>query len=163
MAFLQTLLINHRMRYFLIFLGCILLLGIGYILQYSVGLVPCVLCILQRLFFALVGLTALLIALYQPTQRTLSLLSGLMIVFSLVGGGLAARQIWLQHNPPSLLGSNCAPWLGSVTELIQSIFHANADCAERGWTLLSLSIPEWSGIAFLFLLIISTIPFWQKH
>lgn len=154
---------DHRFRFFALFWGCVGLLGAGFVLQYLVGLTPCPLCILQRFFFALVGITALVGALrIKNPEQDARAFGAFMILFSLIGGALAARQIWLQHNPPSLLGSNCAPWLGSLTNLIASVFHATADCAERGWTLLYLSIPEWSLISFIALALVSTIPFWKR-
>ncbi|MDD5083553.1 MAG: disulfide bond formation protein B [Candidatus Moranbacteria bacterium] len=159
---LNTLLTDHSLRSWVVFLGCVLLLGTGYFLQYRVGLIPCPLCILQRFFFALVGITALAIAIRKPSAQELTLLSYAMLACSFFGGALAARQIWLQHNPPSLLGASCVPGLASITNLIASIFKATADCAEKGWTLLSLSIPEWSLIAFVVLAVISTIPLWKK-
>lgn len=154
---------DNAFRFRLVFLGCVGLLGAGFVLQYLVGLTPCPLCILQRFLFALVGITALVGALRikNPDQDARAF-GALMILFSLLGGALAVRQIWLQHNPPSLLGSNCAPWLGSLTNLIASVFHATADCAERGWTLLYLSIPEWSLISFVALALIGTLFFRTK-
>lgn len=153
---------NHIFRAYTVFIGCVSLLAFGFILQYIVGLTPCPLCILQRFFFAWVGCISLGIAIKSIPKEHLLLASVFSFLFSVAGGALAARQIWLQHNPPSLLGSNCAPWLGSITNLIESVFNASADCAERGWTLLSLSIPEWSLIAFIALALVSTIPFWKK-
>ncbi len=162
MNLIQTFLINHRLRSLIIFIGCVFLLGMGYILQYIVGLTPCPLCILQRFFFALTGFTGLLIFIRKPDEHTLKTYSYFMLAFSLLGGGIAARQVWIQHNPPSLLGVKCIPGLESITDLIASVFQATADCAEKGWTLMSLSIPEWSLIAFIILTIVSTIPFWKK-
>lgn len=153
---------DHTLRLRLIFLGCAGLLGIGFVLQYAVELTLCPLCILQRFFFALVGMTAAIAAIRKPDDHTLRIYSGFMIFFSILGGALATRQIWLQHNPPGLLGSNCAPFLGSFTEIIRSTFQATADCAEKGWTLLNLTIPDWSLISFVILAIISAIPFWKR-
>lgn len=163
MDIVQRFFNDHIFRFRLVFLGCAGLLGVGFVLQYAVGLIPCPLCILQRFFFALVGITAAIAAIRKPEDKAVKIYSGFMFVFSILGGALAARQIWLQHNPPSLLGSNCVPFLGSFTEVIRSTFQATADCAERGWTLLNLTIPDWSLISFIILAIISTIPFWKKE
>jgi protein dithiol:quinone oxidoreductase len=166
---------NHKLRMSIVFLGTVILLACGFILEYFVGLTPCPLCIIQRFFFGLTGITALIYALKYPktssnvaqdTQskqmHTLKIYSACMIVFSVLGGAVAARQIWLTYNPPSLLGSNCAPWLGSLTDLIAATFKATADCAEMGWNMLNLSIPEWSLISFVGLALVSSIPFWKK-
>ena len=162
MNIVQKFVTDHALRFRLVFLGCAGLLGVGFILQYAVGLIPCPLCILQRFFFALVGITAAVASVRKPQGKAIEIYGWLMLIFSVLGGTLAARQIWLQHNPPSLLGSNCVPFLGSLTEIIGSAFNATADCAERGWTLMNLTIPDWSLISFVALAIISTIPFWKK-
>jgi len=98
----------------------------------------------------------------QPTEYGIKAYSSMMMLFSVLGGTIAARQIWIQHNPPSLLGASCLPGLESMTTIITSVFHATADCAEQGWTLLNLSIPEWSLISFIILAIVSSIPFWKR-
>jgi disulfide bond formation protein DsbB len=33
-------------------------------------------------------------------------------------------------------------------EIIRLVLHGSADCAEVNWTLLGMSIPEWSLLAF---------------
>ena len=64
------------------------------------------------------------------------------------------RQIWLQTLPPDQLPS-CLPPLDYMmqtmpyADILWTMFHGSADCAEVTWTLLSLSIPEWSLLAFV--------------
>ncbi|MNE24042.1 disulfide bond formation protein B [compost metagenome] len=78
----------------------------------------------------------------------LILLSGLGGIFT------AGRQVWLQTLPHDQLPS-CLPPLDYMletmpfAETLRQIFHGSADCAEVTWTLLSLSIPEWSLLAFV--------------
>lgn len=163
MNIIQRFFSDNRFRFLIISLGCALLLGVGFILQYQVGLTPCPLCILQRFFFALTGLTALIAFIQKADIAKTKIYSGIMIAFSLIGGLIAARQVWLQYAPVNLLAAPCAPWLGSLTDVIKSVFNATADCAERGWTLLTLSIPEWSLISFIILIFVSSISFWKKH
>jgi disulfide bond formation protein DsbB len=141
-----------------IFLLCVVLLGTGFVLQYVYGLTPCPLCILQRFFFAAAGLTALAGAWQRPQTKGVRRYALLLVAWAVLGGVVAARQVWLEHHPPeSLLGTSCAPWLGSLNDVIVSVFQATADCAERTWTLLGLSIPEWSLLAFLFLVLAGVV------
>jgi ubiquinol oxidase len=155
-------LLHPRAMFLVIFFLCLVLLTTGYVLQYAVGLVPCKLCIVQRFFFLMVGLTALAAALHRPGTFGVKAYGLGVTVWALLGGAVALRQIWLQHHPPvSLLGTDCASWLGSLNEVIVSVFQATADCAERGWTMLGLSIPEWSLLAFVFLALLG-IAQWRR-
>lgn len=139
-------------------IGSLSLLGVGYFLQYVVGLVPCALCIIQRGFFLAVGVTALIGAWHN---RGLKNYASLMFVLSLMGGGVATRNVYIQHVPQGL-GVKCLPLLQSFTDAVTVLFQATGDCSKRDWTMLGLSIPEWSLISFLGLLIVSTWLVWEK-
>jgi disulfide bond formation protein DsbB len=34
-------------------------------------------------------------------------------------------------------------------EIVRQVLHGTADCAEVGWTLFGMSLPEWSLLAFV--------------
>ena len=73
----------------LIALYCASLLIFAMLLVRFVDLVPCPLCILQRFFYAFIGLTALIawMRYFQPlTDRIAGVL---IVIFSLLGGALA--------------------------------------------------------------------------
>lgn len=131
---------------------CALILGVGFVLQYAVGLTPCPLCIIQRFFFGGVGVVALMGYLHGQYSKVYS---GVMFALALLGGGVALRNVYIQLTPRGL-DTQCIPWLHSFTDMIQTIFQATGDCSARTWTLLGLSIPEWSLIAFLFLIGVSS-------
>ncbi|MCY1408829.1 Disulfide bond formation protein B [compost metagenome] len=145
---------SPRSLFFLAFLACAAMLGTGYYLQYAIGLEPCPLCIVQRIFFALAGLFSLLAAIHGPQPRGRRIYAVLVLLSSLGGAFTAARQVWLQTLPHDQLPS-CLPPLDYMletmpfAETLRQIFHGSADCAEVTWTLLSLSIPEWSLLAFV--------------
>lgn len=159
---IQDFFFNNRMRHLIIVIGCFALLGVGFILQYTINLIPCPLCILQRFFFAFVGITAFIAYIQNIDGQKTKVWDAAMTVFSIIGGLVAAWQVWLQNQPKDLLGTVCAPWISSITEFIQSIFNASADCSEVTWTLLGLSIPEWSLISFIGLAIVSSLSLWRK-
>ncbi|MEE9099625.1 disulfide bond formation protein B [Pseudomonas sp. QE6] len=155
---------SPRSLFFLAFLACAAMLGTGFYLQYVVGLEPCPLCILQRIFFAGAGLFALIAGLHGRAPR---LYSVLILLFSLAGAGTAGRQIWLQTLPPDQLPA-CLPPLDYMlesmpyTKIIYTMFHGSADCAEVSWTLLSLSIPEWSLLAFIAFSLFAIFQFFRR-
>lgn len=150
----------HSKRTLLLIVGCgsIGLLGVGYFLQYVIGLVPCPLCIIQRGFFLGVGITALIGAWHN---HLLERYASVMCALALLGGGVAVRNVYIEHIPQGL-GVQCIPWMESLTDAITLLFQATGDCSVRGWTLLGLSIPEWSLFSFICLVGISGWILWGK-
>src|SRR5947208_3306169 len=91
----------QRLGHLLIFLVCAVLLGFGYYLEYEKGLDPCPLCMLQRLFFLVIGLGGFIAAIHNPkSPGMIRIYSGFLVLFSMMGAAVAGRQVWLQHLPP---------------------------------------------------------------
>lgn len=147
------LLANPRLLNLLVFLGCATLLAVGLYLEHVEGLEPCPLCVVQRVAFVAVGLVALIAALHGPQRGGRRVYAGLTLLFAAGGAATAGRQIWLQTLPPDQLPA-CLPSLDYMLEalpfqdILRLLLHGTADCAEVTWSLLGLSIPEWSLLAF---------------
>lgn len=129
------------------------LIGVGLLLQQVVGLNPCPLCIFQRMAYFAVALFALLAAWLSPGAASRGF--GVLVLASALGGaGIAGRHVWLQMNPQSM---SCGPGLQTMLELfpltdvLPKVFRGSGDCAEASWTLLGLTIAEWSLIWFVIL------------
>lgn len=137
-----------------------LMLAVGFVLQYAVGLVPCPLCIIQRFFFGLVGLVGLIGAIHG---RFLNIYAGAMFTFATLGFLVAARNVYIEWAPKPELGHACIPWLESFTQWIAALFQATGDCGQRDWTMLSLSIPEWSLLSFALLIAVTIAMLWGKE
>jgi protein dithiol:quinone oxidoreductase len=146
--------ITNRLIYLSIFLACAGLMAFGLYLQHVEGLVPCPLCIMQRVAFIVVGVLALIAALHNP-QRAGGLVYGaLTLIASLAGLGVAARHIWVQNLPPEQLAS-CGPGVGylidslGLAKALPLIFKGEGECAMESWKFLGLSIPAWSLVWFV--------------
>ncbi|NUT78317.1 disulfide bond formation protein B [Pseudomonas sp. C1C7] len=143
-----------RSLFFTVFVAGALVLGVSYYLEYSIGLNPCGLCLLQRICLALLTGICLMAAVQGPGRVGSSLYWLLGLLSSLAGTLTAGRQVLLQGNPAQPL-AGCAsnlselfaaePWLCVVQQLFKGAF----DCTQRSWTLLDLSIPEWSLLFFV--------------
>ena len=127
------------------------LIGVALLLQHVVGLDPCPLCIFQRMAYFAVALFALLAA--WLSQGAASRGFGVLVLASaLSGAGVAGRHVWLQMNPQSM---SCGPGLQTMLELfpltdvLPKVFRGSGDCADASWTLLGLTIAEWSLIWFV--------------
>jgi len=136
------------------FLGAGLILT-AYIFEVVGYYDPCPLCILQRWSFALIALCGLLMLipnLYIILTKGLLFLASL---FSLGGGIIAGRQIYLQNLPNDQIPA-CAPPMDFLMdtlpffEVIQTALLGDGNCAEYEWRFI-FNFAEWALIFFIFL------------
>ncbi len=136
----------------LICAACVAMLAFGMYLQYGVGLEPCPMCIVQR--YALIGV-ALFTGLASLKASRCWWLGGSVLALLSAGFGafVAARQSWLQWNPPEF--ATCGrDFYGmvenySLSRAIPMIFRGSGDCTAIDWTFLGGSIANWSFVAFV--------------
>lgn len=146
---------TQRFLFLAIFLGCVALLGFALYLQETKHLLPCPLCVVQRIAYWLVGLTALLAFLHNPQRLGRRLYSGLLFMFALAGAAVALYHVWLVRHPhpggcrasPEEAFLNALP----LAQWWPEMFAANGDCALVGWEWMALTIPDWSLLCFLLL------------
>ena len=129
------------------------LVGVGLVLARTLNLAACPLCILQRMLYLLLGLTALLACALHARRTAQRWLAGLMGAIVLTGACIAGYQSWLQRFAKD---SSCAldqPWWERLVNWAGTqwplMFEASGFCSEAGWRLFGLSIAEWSLLAFL--------------
>jgi disulfide bond formation protein DsbB len=143
-------------------------LGVGefcfgvFYLQEVKGIDPCPMCIMQRYALLGIGLIALIGALHN---RGAWIYGTLVMLTALAGGGVAARQSWLQLYPPQTMG--CGPGLEymlenfPLTELLPRLFWGKGDCSAIDWTFLNLSIANWGLITFAVIVIVTRLAVWR--
>ena len=142
-----------RAIFLLIFLGCASLIGYALYLQLVKNLVPCPLCVVQRVAYWLVGLLALLAFFHSPGAAGRRVYSGMMAIFAFTGAVVALRQAWLVRYPeafecgisPEEKFLNALP----IAQWWPSMFEANGDCADAAWEFSLLTLPDWSVIFFI--------------
>ena len=132
-------------------LFCVFLLSFAFVLEYFVELTPCPLCIAQRIFFFLVGLVGAAF-LWFPKWVPQRLAALKIMIFSLLGGAIAARQVWMQWHPHQVESDGCAVLFGNFIQNFLQALGGTGNCATVDWTLIGLSIAEWSLLSFLFLM-----------
>lgn len=148
-------LFSTRLVNLYIFLFCAAMMGIAYYMQYAMGLKPCHLCIMQRVFFTAAGLVALAAFIHNPGARGVKFYGISSAVLALAGSGFAMRQIWLQHLPKDQVPA-CGPSLSymleefPLAETIKVMFSGDGNCAEIAWVdpVIGLGIPEWAIVGF---------------
>jgi protein dithiol:quinone oxidoreductase len=150
--FLPMHLFSHTRRWLsLIALACVALLVFGLYLQHAVGLEPCPMCIVQRYALVVVALVAGVAASCRGRGAHLTG-TGLMGLAAVSGAFVAARQSWLQWNPPEILSCG-RDFYGMIESFplkraIPMIFKGSGDCSAVDWTFLGLSIANWSFLCF---------------
>lgn len=128
------------------------MMAFGMYLQHVVGLEPCPMCIVQRYCLIAVGVLALLGSLRPSSAGWWKSFGGLALLFSVFGAFTAARQSWLQWNPPEF--ATCGrDFYGMIenypiSRSLPMIFRGSGDCTAIDWTFLGLSIANWSFLAF---------------
>jgi protein dithiol:quinone oxidoreductase len=117
-------------------------------------------CIVQRYALVLVALVAGITA-FARRRGPLMAGSGLVVLLSGFGAFVAARQSWLQWNPPEV--ASCGRDFYGMIEtfplqrVIPMIFKGSGDCVKVDWTLLGGSIANWSFLAFCVLAVIALV------
>lgn len=130
------------------------LMGFGLYLQYVEHQDPCPLCMVQRVIFIAILVLFALAALQHPRRLGRKIYAVLISLLSLSGVAVAARHIWIQHLPKDQVPA-CGPGLDYMLEtmpmssVLKELMHGSGECAEKGWTFLTLGIPEWSLLCYL--------------
>jgi disulfide bond formation protein DsbB len=137
---------------------CAAFLGFAYYAQFSLYLDPCPLCIFQRLVFVALGVIAALAALHNPRGSGRKIYGALAMLAAAVGVAIAGRHVWLQHLPPDKV-PDCGPGLSYMVEtlpfnaVLRKVLTGSGECAKVDWTLLGMSMPEWTLIWFVLFLL----------
>jgi disulfide bond formation protein DsbB len=135
------------------FLACAGLLGVGYYLQFVVGLEPCPLCIMQRIAIFASGVLFFIAAVHGPGTTGARVYGVLTVVTALIGASISGRHIWLQHVPESERPS-CGPGLNYLFDnfgpfdAFAKVLRGSGECGVVDWTFLGFSIPELTLLAF---------------
>ncbi|MGE7990738.1 disulfide bond formation protein B [Pseudomonas sp. NPDC089554] len=124
------------------------------LLETHIGLVPCPLCQSQRLLLMLYAMVCLFALLHAPGPAGERGYQAGALAFAVSGALLAGRHVWLQGEwsaqiecPQPFVPINDYNW----REMLEWLFLGRADCTSINWSVLDLTVPEWSLLAFLLL------------
>ncbi len=140
------------------FVVCAAMLSVGYYLQFSVGLEPCPLCIMQRLGLFATGIAFLVASLHNPGKTGARIYGVVIALIAVIGGAISARHVWLQHTPEDQRPS-CGPGLNYLFDnfgpfdAFAKVLRGSGECGTVDWTLLGFSIPEMTMAAFAALIL----------
>ncbi len=128
--------------------ACATAVGFAFYAQYGMDLVPCHLCIFQRITLAALGVAFLLAALFSRPGGRAILFAALIGLTGLATIATSGRHLWIQLQPEGSVpacGADLAFMLDlfPVTDVILKVFKAGGECARVDWTFLGLSMPAW--------------------
>lgn len=128
--------------------ACAAAVAFAFYAQYGMGLVPCHLCIFQRVTVAAMGVAFVLAALTSTGRLSGAIHAALIGITGLATMITAGRHVWIQMQPPGSIPSCGADLdfmleLFPVTDVIMKVFKAGGECANVDFTVLGLSMPGW--------------------
>lgn len=134
------------------------LIAFGLLLQLIEGVVPCPMCIMQRLvWMSIIAASAMGMLWFGP--RRVALFHGLNALLCVGGGYVAARQSWMQWYPPEAV--SCGRDFYGIVETfplrqaLPMLLKGSGDCSAVDWTFLGGSIANWSFVMFAVVLLYS--------
>ncbi len=138
---------------------CGAMLTIALVMEFVLGLVPCPLCMMQRIWFLLAGAVTYISLLHNPRWGIYPLLT---IFACCVGGYFSIKQLWLQSLPADQVPA-CGPDLQYMLEafplsqLLTAMTSGTGECASVSWSFLGLSIPGFALLGFFVLIVTASL------
>ena len=160
-SFLSSL--NNRNINLLCGLICVssLLIAKFYFEDY-LGLEPCYLCITQRAFIAIAGLLFFIWAAHSPKRLGARIYALLVLAATSAGAYFSLKQLYLQSLPEERV-PQCGPPVDylfetfSNFEVIAMLLRGDGNCAKIQWEFLSITMPGWVLLIFIFLIAASIL------
>ncbi|HSC78761.1 MAG TPA: disulfide bond formation protein B [Chitinolyticbacter sp.] len=154
-----------RLPFLLLFLACVGMIAFALYHQYVNWVMPCLMCVYQRLAVIAYGLVALLATSWLPRSRTgVALIGVLASAAALFGAATAAWNIRLQYGPadPSLVCGSSLPFPIDLNapgwpEWFVALIRPVGDCSQIDFTLFGVSMPIWTLLTCIGLLAVTFV------
>lgn len=123
------------------------LLGFGYYLQFVRGMLPCPMCIFERIAIAALGLVFLVAFLHHPRKWGRFVYAVLIVLVAAVGIFVSARHVYIQHHPGEVMSCGGASLNDMIRhlpalEVVRQVLHGSGECAHVD-TLFGVTLPLW--------------------
>jgi disulfide bond formation protein DsbB len=140
------------------FLVAVCMMAYALYAEHRLMLMPCPLCIFQRIATIALGIVFLAAALHHPSGWGRRVYALLVALTAVAGAAVAGRHVWLQNLPADELPS-CGPGFDYIVDsfpladALRMIFTGSGECADVDWLFLGLTMPAWVLILFVVLLV----------
>ena len=148
----------RRLGYVLGALVCAGLIAYALYAQYVLGLEPCPLCVFQRIAVIGCGVVFAVAAIHGPGRKGAVGYAVLTLLIGGIGAVIATRHVWIQSLPASEVPA-CGPGLNYMLEtlpfadVLEKVFLGSGECATVDWRFLGLSLPGWTLVFFLTMIV----------
>lgn len=112
------------------------------------GLVPCPLCMFQRVCIVALGIVFLVAGLHRVGPVGGRIYSVWIFLAAGAACWVAGRHVWIQAQPPGTVPSCGAPLdnllqMFPLAEVIRRVMTGGGECGLVDWSFLGLSMPAW--------------------
>ena len=158
---MNLLLRPYRLCFLAGFLACLALLGFALYTEYVWGLIPCPLCIFQRIGFLVMAVFFLAGALHAPSRGARWVYAGGVLLGAAWGVAVAGRHLWIQSLPADQVPS-CGPPLDYMfdafpfAQVLRLVFTGSGECAKVE-PVLGLPMPAWTLLWFVLLAVLALV------
>jgi disulfide bond formation protein DsbB len=129
------------------------MVGGAQFMEHILGLDPCPLCLMQRLWTMFGGAVVLAGLALNPRSLAYPIAA---LACTIVGAGFSIRQLWLQSLPADQVPA-CGPDMAymidafPLADILKAMTMGTGNCAEVTWTLLGISVAGWALFGFVIL------------
>ena len=144
---------SYRTTFLAGFAICAGLLGFALYAQYVWAMIPCPLCIFQRIGFMVMGLFFLAGAIHAPRGSARWIYTAGALLGAVWGIAVAGRHLWIQSLPADEVPS-CGGDLGylmsafPIAKVLKLVFTGSGECAKVE-PILGLPMPAWTLLWFI--------------
>ena len=130
-----------------------LMVGGAQFMEHVLGLDPCPLCLMQRLWTMLGGAIVLAGLALNPRSLAYPIAA---LACTVIGAGFSVRQLWLQSLPADQIPA-CGPDMAymidafPLADILKAMTMGTGNCAQVTWTMLGISIAGWALVGFVLL------------
>ena len=130
------------------FLSCAGMMAYALYAEHVLYLMPCPLCIFERIAVIFLGVIFLIAALHNPAGNGRTVYTSLIGLAAAAGAGVAGWHVYIQNLPAEEVPS-CGPGFNYIMdtfnfgEALRMIFTGSGECASIDWVFLGLSMPAW--------------------
>lgn len=148
--------LSPRLVYLGIAAFCAASVGFALYMQNYEFVLPCPLCIFQRIGIIACGFLAIIAAIF-PLPRWPSFWPGLIGLAAIIGGGVSIRHVQIQQSLASDHPQSCGAGLDfmlerqSIPSVISDVLAGHGDCTVIDWQLGFLTLPMMALAGFIFI------------
>ena len=138
----------HRYLPIVLLIIAVTALGSAYTAEFLYSLEPCVLCIYQRIPFAVIGVLGVLAYLFKD-RMAMVVLTALAGIVLFIGAGIASYHVGVeQHWWASVASCGGAPDQALSIKQFQALLQQKPEkaCGEVDWTMFGISMATYNAV-----------------